>query len=42
MNDGRRPADEITARQGYLRHLGHADLMRETIDGLVGEDPPRP
>jgi Protein of unknown function (DUF664) len=24
-----------------LRHTGHADLMREAIDGLVGEDPPR-
>ena len=22
------------------RHVGHADLIRETIDGLVGEDPP--
>jgi hypothetical protein len=25
----------------YARHVGHADLMREAIDGLVGEDPPR-
>jgi hypothetical protein len=25
----------------YLRHTGHADLMREAVDGLVGEDPPR-
>ena len=24
----------------YARHTGHADLIRETIDGLVGEDPP--
>jgi hypothetical protein len=24
----------------YARHVGHADLIRETIDGLVGEDPP--
>jgi Protein of unknown function (DUF664) len=23
----------------YARHLGHADLIRESIDGLVGEDP---
>ena len=23
----------------YLRHVGHADLIRESIDGLVGEDP---
>lgn len=26
----------------YARHVGHADLIRETIDGLVGEDPPGP
>ena len=25
----------------YARHLGHADLIRESVDGLVGEDPPR-
>ncbi len=25
----------------YARHVGHADLLREAIDGLVGEDPPR-
>ncbi|WP_460526402.1 mycothiol transferase [Flindersiella endophytica] len=25
----------------YLRHTGHADLLREAIDGVVGEDPPR-
>ncbi|MFF5229836.1 DUF664 domain-containing protein [Dactylosporangium sp. NPDC000521] len=24
----------------YARHVGHADLLREAIDGLVGEDPP--
>ena len=24
----------------YARHVGHADLIRETLDGLVGEDPP--
>jgi hypothetical protein len=23
----------------YARHLGHADLIRESVDGLVGEDP---
>jgi Protein of unknown function (DUF664) len=23
----------------YARHVGHADLVRESIDGLVGEDP---
>jgi uncharacterized damage-inducible protein DinB len=25
----------------YARHVGHADLLRESVDGLVGEDPPR-
>ena len=25
----------------YARHTGHADLIREAIDGRVGEDPPR-
>ena len=25
----------------YARHVGHADLIRESIDGLTGEDPPR-
>ncbi|MDQ4144554.1 MAG: DinB family protein [Actinomycetota bacterium] len=24
----------------YSRHSGHADLIRESVDGLVGEDPP--
>lgn len=24
----------------YGRHTGHADLIRESIDGVVGEDPP--
>lgn len=24
----------------YARHTGHADLLREAVDGLVGEDPP--
>lgn len=24
----------------YGRHAGHADLIREAVDGLVGEDPP--
>jgi hypothetical protein len=24
----------------YGRHTGQADLLRETVDGLVGEDPP--
>jgi uncharacterized damage-inducible protein DinB len=25
----------------YARHTGHADLLRESVDGLVGEGPPR-
>jgi hypothetical protein len=25
----------------YGRHTGHADLLREVVDGRVGEDPPR-
>lgn len=24
----------------YGRHVGHADLLREAVDGRVGEDPP--
>ncbi|MFM7410367.1 MAG: DUF664 domain-containing protein, partial [Actinomycetota bacterium] len=24
----------------YGRHTGHADLLREAIDGTSGEDPP--
>jgi hypothetical protein len=24
----------------YARHNGHADLIRESVDGVVGEDPP--
>ncbi|MGH3098963.1 MAG: DinB family protein [Streptosporangiales bacterium] len=41
--DGRRPSlrrvvcDLI---EEYGRHTGHADLLREAVDGLVGEDPP--
>jgi hypothetical protein len=26
----------------YGRHTGHADLLREAIDGRIGEDPPGP
>lgn len=42
--DGRTPnlrrilADMI---EEYARHTGHADLLRESVDGLVGEDAPR-
>ena len=25
----------------YARHAGHADLIRESVDGLTGEEPPR-
>ena len=25
----------------YARHVGHADLFREAVDGLMGEDPPQ-
>ncbi|WP_370452266.1 mycothiol transferase [Kribbella caucasensis] len=25
----------------YARHTGHADLIRESVDGLTGEDSPR-
>jgi hypothetical protein len=24
----------------YARHNGHADLLREAVDGRVGHDPP--
>ena len=24
----------------YGRHTGHSDLIRESVDGRVGEDPP--
>ena len=24
----------------YARHTGHADILREAVDGRVGEDPP--
>lgn len=30
------PVDLI---EEYVRHVGHADLIRESIDGRVGEDP---
>lgn len=36
----RRPYVDLI--EHYLRHTGHADLIRESIDGLVGEDPPQP
>ena len=30
----------INMIEEYARHNGHADLIRESIDGLVGHDPP--
>jgi hypothetical protein len=32
----------VDVHDEYARHVGHADLFREAIDGLVGEDPPQP
>jgi hypothetical protein len=42
--DGRAPSLTrilIDLIEEYARHVGHADLIRESVDGLVGEDPPR-
>jgi hypothetical protein len=30
----------VDLHEEYARHVGHADLLREAIDGLVGEDAP--
>jgi hypothetical protein len=30
----------VNLHEEYARHVGHADLFREAIDGLTGEDPP--
>ena len=41
--DGRTPSLRrvlIDLIEEYARHVGHADLIRESVDGLVGEDPP--
>jgi hypothetical protein len=32
----------VDSIEHYIRHTGHADLFREAVDGLVGEDPPQP
>ncbi|NED94797.1 DUF664 domain-containing protein [Phytoactinopolyspora alkaliphila] len=32
----------VDAIEEYIRHTGHADLLREAVDGLVGDDPPQP
>ena len=40
--DGRTPSLRRTVAdlvEEYARHVGHADLIRESVDGLVGEDP---
>jgi len=42
--DGRAPSLRrhlIDIIEEYARHVGHADLLRESVDGLTGEDPPR-
>ncbi len=41
--DGRKPSLRrllIDLIEEYARHVGHADLIRESVDGLVGEDAP--
>jgi hypothetical protein len=41
--DGRAPSLRRTLVdliEEYARHVGHADLIRESVDGVVGEDPP--
>jgi uncharacterized damage-inducible protein DinB len=41
--DGRTPSLRrtlIDLIEEYARHTGHADLIRESVDGLTGEDPP--
>ena len=40
--DGRAPSLRrllMDMVEEYARHVGHADLIRESVDGLVGEDP---
>ena len=42
--DGRAPSVRrvlVDMIEEYARHTGHADLIREALDGRVGEDPPR-
>ena len=31
----------VDLQDEYVRHVGHADLLREAIDGLVGDCPPQ-
>jgi uncharacterized damage-inducible protein DinB len=40
--DGRTPSLRrmlMDMIEEYARHVGHIDLLRESVDGLVGEDP---
>ncbi|MER7761127.1 DinB family protein [Streptomyces sp. NPDC097619] len=42
-SDGERPNLRrilLDLVEEYARHAGHADLIRESVDGLTGEDPP--
>ena len=44
MDDGESPNLRrilVDLHDEYARHVGHADLFREAIDGVVGEDPPQ-
>ncbi len=44
LPDGRSPNLRrflVDLHDEYARHVGHADLFREAVDGLVGEDPPQ-
>lgn len=44
LPDGRKPtvrAMLVDMIEEYARHTGHADLLRESVDGLVGESPPK-
>jgi hypothetical protein len=41
--DGRTPSLRrilVDLIEEYARHVGQADLIRESVDGVVGEDPP--
>ena len=42
--DGQTPSIRrllVDVIEEYARHTGHADFLREAVDGLVGEDPPQ-
>ena len=43
FRDGRTPSVRLMLLdmiEEYARHLGHADLLREAVDGRVGEGAP--